>query len=120
MLTKNQIKHLRKLGESQYRQETGLFLAEGLKTVHELLQCPIETLAVYSVEEHLTQRWLSRFGDKVYPVGEREMVQISQLQTPPGILAECKIPRFQEHTAAIEENFSLILDGIFVLLSGLE
>ncbi len=112
MLTRAQITHLRKLGDGQYRQLTGLFVAEGLKTVQELLHSPIETNAVYCTDEQASHRWLSIFGNKVHIVRERDMQQISQLRTPPGILAECKIPQTQPESIPNEEEFALALDGI--------
>lgn len=112
MLTRAQITHLRKLGDGQYRQETGLFVAEGLKTVQELLHSPIETNAVYCTEEQASHHWLAMFGNKVHIVRERDMQQISQLRTPPGILAECKIPQVHPLSIQLEEEFALALDGI--------
>lgn len=112
MLTRNHITHLRKLGDSQYRQETGLFIAEGHKIVQELLQCSIETIAVYCTQEQTDQRWLALFGDKVRTIREREMQQISQLRTPPGILAECRIPSLGNEKVKLEKGLSLVLDGI--------
>ncbi len=112
MLSRNQIAHLRKLTDSQYRQETGLFIAEGNKIVRELLQSPIEIIAVYCTSEQTDQRWLALFGVKVQTISDREMQQISHLRTPPGILAECRIPSFGNEKPELHQGLSLALDGI--------
>ena len=46
--TNQKVKRIRKLDQKKYRQETGLFFVEGLRTVGEAVQCgaPIETLVV--------------------------------------------------------------------------
>lgn len=112
MLTRAHISHLRKLGDAKYRQETGLFVAEGLKTVHELLSSSIETLAVYYTKAHQPQGWLSEFGNRLVPVSERDMALMSQLKTPPGLLAECRIPVYPSDEISLENELTLILDGI--------
>lgn len=112
MLTRAQIAHIRRLGDTAYRHQTGLFIAEGLKTLHELIQSPIEIKSVYFTEPQSTQQGLSLLGNKGYIVRERDMQQMSQLRTPPGILAECRIPSYQPNLDALADNLTLALDGI--------
>ncbi|MBK9290135.1 MAG: RNA methyltransferase [Bacteroidetes bacterium] len=112
MLTRAQIQHLRRLGDSRYRNETRRFVAEGVKSVSELVHSRVDTVSVYCTEAQSAHRWLSRFGDKVHVVREREMQQISQMQTPPGILAECRIPEYSSDGLRFDENICLLLDGI--------
>lgn len=112
MLTRAQINHIRQLSESHYRQQSGLFVAEGLKTVRELLYSPIETVAVYATQEHSGLPWLTRFGNLVHMVHEHEMQKLSKLQTPPGILAVCRIPEHQPDASTLTNTLTIALDGI--------
>ena len=48
MLSKNQRKHIRQLSQKKYRQQTGMFVAEGEKVVRELLDAGWNADSIYS------------------------------------------------------------------------
>ena len=48
MLSKNQQKHIRQLSRKKYRQESGLFIAEGEKLVNELLDSGWKADQIYT------------------------------------------------------------------------
>ncbi len=50
-LSKNRIKELIKLHQKKYREETGLFIVEGLKSVEELIEKEIEIIDIFSTKE---------------------------------------------------------------------
>lgn len=70
-LSSNQIKFIRSLSQKKFRQETGLFVAEGEKIVNEALASEFKVQAVYRTSE----------------IGEDCMKRISNLATPSPVLA---------------------------------
>ncbi len=49
-LSKNQTKLINSLRQKKYRQETGLFIAEGIKVVNELLTSNLELEKIFLTE----------------------------------------------------------------------
>lgn len=98
MISKNEIKEIRSLGQKKFRQERGLFVVEGEKLVAEALQSDFEIVARYRIED----------------IGEEAMARISQLTHPSPDLAVLRIPRndaeFPLQTDA--DELVLALDGI--------
>ncbi len=70
-LSSNQIKFIRSLSQKKFRQQSGLFIAEGEKIVNEALSSPFEVEAVYRSSE----------------IGEECMKRITNLATPSPVLA---------------------------------
>lgn len=70
-LSASQIKFIRSLSQKKFRQESGLFIAEGEKIVNEALQSPFHVQAVY----------------KMADIGEECMKRISNLSSPSPVLA---------------------------------
>lgn len=70
-LSANQIKFIRSLGQKKFRQESGLFIAEGEKVVQEALQSDFTVREVYRMEE----------------IGQECMGRITCLASPSPVLA---------------------------------
>ena len=108
MLGKNEIKDIQSLSHKKYRDEKGLFIAEGPKIVTELLElAPQQLVSLYA-----TREWLDKSGSTLTTatvVSDNELERISQLQTPNGVLAVFK--KF-EIEAPSNSGFALFLDGI--------
>lgn len=86
MLSKSQIKLITSLKQKKYRQEQGLFVVEGVKTIKELLKSSLELYVLYTTES---------FGvdtkDEIL-ISETDLKRISFLKTPNKALAVFKIP----------------------------
>ncbi|MFI5203914.1 MAG: TrmH family RNA methyltransferase [Flavobacteriales bacterium] len=106
MISKEEIKRLRKLHSAKGREETGLFLAEGEKSVAELQLSGLEVKAVYFVKGYMpaTMRKSLVFVE----VNEAEMGRISQFSSPSPVAAVGVIPQKQPITG----NRLLYLDRI--------
>jgi len=95
MLSKNEIKDIKALGQKKFRDERGLFVVEGEKLVAEALNSGFEVVAHYRVED----------------IGEDAMARISQLTHPSPALAIVRQPA--PVTPAIQpDELVLALDGI--------
>ena len=71
MLSKNEIKDIRALGQKKFRDERGLFVVEGEKLVEEALRSGFEVVGLYRTED----------------IGAEAMSRISQLTHPSPALA---------------------------------
>ena len=95
MISKNEIKEIKALGQKKFRDERGLFVVEGEKLVEEALQSGFEVVAHYRVED----------------IGETTMARISQLTHPSPALAVIRQPKPTTLTIAPDE-LVLALNGI--------
>ncbi|MEJ7912916.1 MAG: RNA methyltransferase [Chitinophagaceae bacterium] len=107
MLDKKLIKDIQSLSVKKYRQEQGLFVAEGPKIVGELLELiPQRVLQVYAIKE-----WSDvNPGCSAQVISSDMLSRISQLQTPNMVLAVCKQPVAAEPSPVA--GWCLYLDGL--------
>lgn len=104
MLSKSQIKLINSLSQKKYRQKNGLFMAEGIKVIKELLNSNFELERLFSQADiFFTEK------DKMQLVEENELKKITKLSTSQTALALFKIP---QHTAEVKEDFIVALDGV--------
>ena len=59
MLSKNELKFITSLTQKKYRQKEGLFIAEGVKLVNELIHSDFEVYHIYATEAFITDMELS-------------------------------------------------------------
>ena len=87
MISKNRISQIRKLHAKKFRDESGLFLVEGYKSVEMLCASDFDVEEIFATENALTDNavWLSSLSPTL--VTAEEMSRISTMQTPPELLA---------------------------------
>lgn len=91
MLTKSRIKDIQSLAAKKQREETGLFLLEGPKLVHELLQYHRpQAVELFAVDEWMEANHAMLNGIKTISVTPPELTRISQLSTPNQVVAVVK------------------------------
>ena len=113
MLSKNQIKFIRSLHQSKFREQHGLFLAEGPKVVEELLHSPFRISMVLALESWLNANPLKNNPEiELIAVSEKELERISALVTPNEVLAVVRMPEFTENEPLPEKELILVLDGM--------
>lgn len=86
MLSKSQIKLITRLKQKKYRIQDGFFIAEGLKTVNELLTSTLKLHLIF------TTKSFNNYTEKETIITEAELKKISNLKTPNTVLAIFKIP----------------------------
>lgn len=104
MVSKSQIKLITSLAQKKYRYKHGLFVAEGFKTISELINSNFRLNRLFTLD--------ADFGlnpDEIQTIDERELKKISFLKTPQTALALFEIP---EEKIVPEESLILALDGI--------
>ena len=95
MISKNDIKEIRALGQKKFRDERGLFVVEGEKLVEEALRSGFDVVAHYRIED----------------IGEEAMARISQLTHPSPALALVRQRAPMPFTIGPDE-LVLALDGV--------
>lgn len=109
MITKNTVKLIQSLKQAKYRKEHRLFVAEGRKTVEELLNSSFTVTGLYATEAFLQQYEIQH--PMLESVSTVQMEQMSSLDTPPGILAVANIPE-RSLPDPLNDPMTLVLDGI--------
>ncbi|MDR3287326.1 MAG: RNA methyltransferase [Prevotellaceae bacterium] len=108
MLSKSKIKQIKSLEYKKFRDELGLFVAEGEKLVGEILKSDIEVVDLF------------RFADSNLPkhnireeiISENEMKRISFLKTTSAAFIVAKIPHKTLNINEINKSLNIVLDNI--------
>ena len=88
MITKSVVKDIQSLAGKKYRDQAGLFLAEGPKLVEELLRdCSHSIKAIYALESWIQQNRIVNSSIQVTLVTPAELERLSQLTTSHEVLA---------------------------------
>ncbi len=107
MLTKNHSKLIQSLKHKKFRNLHKLFVVEGIKSVKEVLKSPIQVEKLFCLEE-CKDEFTGSF--EKYLISENELRKVSNLKTPNGVLALCKI---DDKKMVLDENeLILALDGV--------
>ena len=101
MLSKNQIKNITRLKQKKYRQQEGLFIAEGGKVIKEFLNSTFKLVDLFTTETFDVE------NESI--ISEADLKKISCLTTPNTALAIFKIPNAK---ALKNEGLILALDDI--------
>lgn len=112
-MTKNDIKEIQSLRLAKTRKESGLFTTEGNKLVEELSNSGLMIENIFA-----TELWVMRNTDladklrRIELISSKQMEQISNLVTPPGIFAIAHIPSSHIVPTDANNELLLLLDGI--------
>jgi len=111
MLSKNDVKNIKSLEHKKFRAEKGLFVAEGHKTVLELLDRFSCILLI------ATQSWLDLnkkiSAERIEAVSADELKHASLLRNPQDALAIFRIPKKEAKLSEIaQSNLVLALDDV--------
>ena len=109
MLSKKVLKDIQSLGVKKYRSEAGVFIAEGPKALHDLIEeVPENIVGIYAISS-----WIEKNKNLTLPfveISEIELERISLLKTPNEVLAVVKQFKYEEPVAIA--GLSIYLDGI--------
>ena len=89
MLSKQQIKIIRSLHLKKNRKQSGLFVCEGAKILHELLHSGLQINKIYALNSWISENRQFLSDENIFQeVTEKELEQISELSTPNDVLAD--------------------------------
>ena len=109
MISKNQQKRLRALGQKKQRKLLGQFLVQGEKNVMELLASNLNVKQIFATPEFVT-----RHSDKLqsYPVTEADEATLSKLSTITSNNAAIAIVEIPKPQTLPNSGIILALDGV--------
>ncbi|MEH6705432.1 MAG: RNA methyltransferase [Galbibacter orientalis] len=105
MVSKSEIKLITSLHQKKYRNKEGLFIAEGVKVINELLKSDFKLHKIYASEENI----VNIAPEKVTLVSEGILKKMSALRTPSPALATFYA---KKTTEIIEDGLTLVLDDV--------
>lgn len=108
MISKEQVKAIRSLHQKKYREEQGLFIAEGPKIVKELLNSKYRIREIYATQEYSAEG----LECDVQRINEKEFEQISTLVTPNQVLGVFEIPESAVNADSLKQQLVIGLDDI--------
>ena len=112
MLVKPKLKYIQTLGQKKFREQEGLFIAEGPKSVSELLASGnAKVKEVLALKDWIEENKKLLVKTAVTEISQIELERISQLTTPNKVLAI--VHQFDNNTAgATKGKISLVLDSL--------
>lgn len=108
MISKNNIKLIKALQQKKFRDENGIFVVEGEKMVLESIQWKSDYLVDLYHTNDFPTHLLNTKNLPIHDISEKELKQISGLQTPNKALAVFRKWELQE----IKSGFFIALDGV--------
>lgn len=88
MVVKSQLKFIKSLYQKKYRNQNGLFIAEGKKMVTELLRSKIKSHSIYTTDHDFT----TKKETDIYYITEKDLLRISAQKSPNKMLGIFEIP----------------------------
>lgn len=110
MLSKTKIKLISSLSQKKFRDETGLFLAEGTKLVLDLapaFRCSTLVATSGWLKEHASVN-----AGEIIEVEAEELKKISNQKSPQGVLAVFVKPDYQWTIESLNQHLCLALDDV--------
>lgn len=92
MVVKNQIKLIKSLQQKKYRNQHGMFVVEGVKTVNEFLNSHFTVEKVYVTQVDIFNEEISNLELAT----QKEMKQMSGMHSPSSVLGVFHIPKAKE------------------------
>jgi len=114
MLSKNKIKFINSLKKKKYRKETGLFIAEGVKLVNELLSSGFQVHLLCATPEWMNASNYRKQTNikELIPITQGELSRISTQINPNQVVAVAEQPAYEISEAELTNTLSLVLDTI--------
>ena len=110
MISKTKLQLITSLSQKKFRDETGLFVAEGTKLITDLstaFQCSILVATTYWLIDH------NQFvATEIIEVTENEFNKISNQKSPQGVLAVFKKPEYTWNEEELFKKLSLAMDDV--------
>ena len=112
MLSKTHTKYIQSLGQKKFRQQEGLFIAEGPKLVNDLLEMKNSSIQeIFALKEWIEDNKKIADSYQVVEITAIELEKISQLSSPNQVVAVVKKIAIDENIQ-VKGKFTLVLDNI--------
>ncbi len=111
-MLKSKVKYIQTLGQKKFREEAGLFIAEGPKLIKELLQSdPSKIKELYALKDWILLNEKVINPGVVTEIERHELEKISQLSTPNQVLAV--VEQYEnDPVITVKDHITLALETI--------
>ncbi|KHT50500.1 RNA methyltransferase [Vibrio sinaloensis] len=109
MISKNQLKLLRALGQKKQRKAHGLFLVQGEKNVLELANSSLTVKQIFATQEFLSQNYSELSGFECIEASLDDLTKASTLVSNNAAIAVVEIPSVETPKA---QGLMIALDGV--------
>ncbi|MBG0754026.1 RNA methyltransferase [Vibrio cidicii] len=109
MISKNQLKLLRALGQKKQRKAQGLFLVQGEKNVLELAKSTLAVQQIFATEEFLAQNGKELASFECIEASLDDLTKASTLVSNNAAIAVVEIPRVE---IPLAQGLMIALDGV--------
>jgi TrmH family RNA methyltransferase len=111
VLSKTKIKFINSLYRKKNREQTNLFIAEGEKTIQQLIEAKYDFQTIISTEDEIDQ--FSNLTCERIKASKDEIKKISSFKTPQPVIAVCKQQiHLQPQPHSLKNELTLALDDI--------
>ena len=110
MISKSKIKLINSLSQKKFRDETGLFVAEGTKLVSDLVTAFRCSMLVGTPDWFRQNKTIPAL--ETIEVSNDELKKISSLKSPQGVLAIFEKPAYEVNIQELSQKLSLALDEV--------
>lgn len=116
-ISKSDIKFIRALRIKKFRNQNSAYIVEGIHAIEEYLVFPSKIKRIYHTDDFIMnqKRLPSLFdsvSDKMVTCDQKSFMQISNQQSPQGILAIVEINNVPFNKEALSKHTTLLLDQI--------
>ena len=111
-ISKSVLSDIRSLHQPKFRNETGLFIAEGEKVVDELKHSGLRIRLIAALPEYFSENPFTGTGTILYEINEKDLARISLLSTPNKVLAVAEKPTIPEFRITGDSSPVVLLDSI--------
>ena len=115
MISKSQIKFVRCLQQKKYREESGLFVAEGDKVIKDLLRSEIKMIYLFTTKDFFAANKsdIPPMDNKlVFEINSQELKRISAFTTPNQAAGVFEIPKYQLNKNDLKNKLVIALENI--------
>ena len=110
MLSKNKIKLINSLSHKKYRDESGLFIAEGTKLVLDLSEAFHCEMLIATTDWFSANKKIQ--ASEIIETNAVDLKRISNIKSPQGVFAVFKKPEYHFEMIDLESKLSLALDDV--------
>lgn len=110
--SKNEIKFVKSLAIKKYRYKNASFIVEGLKSVQEFVHSGTKVQRIYLTSNLIGQLNFDMYTYECKIIDENSFKQLSEQNTPSGILAIVEMPKVELNKVEMEKGCTLILDNV--------
>ena len=109
MISKNQLKKIRALGQKKQRKLLGQFLVQGEKNVLELLNSNLNLIELFATDDFINTHKGKLPAHKTHSASEAELTKVSTLSSNNSAIAIVDIPMSQ---ISESKGVNIVLDGV--------